>query len=93
MSLYMVIEKLQEWRCCARVPTVSGARSACTEGVILCFELGERNAGSLLAIDGNGRPRLLDEWIANWSDIIDFEIYPVVTSKEAADKISPAPKE
>jgi len=32
---------------------------------------------------------LLDEWIANWSDIIDFEIYPVLTSKEAGDKISP----
>ena len=31
---------------------------------------------------------LLDEWIANWSDIIDFEVYPVVTSQEAADKIS-----
>jgi len=31
---------------------------------------------------------LLEEWITNWSDIIDFEIYPVVTSTEAADKIS-----
>lgn len=31
---------------------------------------------------------LLEEWITNWSDIIEFEIYPVVTSKEAADKIS-----
>jgi len=30
---------------------------------------------------------LLNEWIANWSDIIDFEIYPVVTSKEAAGKL------
>jgi len=34
---------------------------------------------------------LLDEWITNWSDIIEFEIYPVVTSKEAADKISRRP--
>jgi hypothetical protein len=31
---------------------------------------------------------LLDEWIANWSDIIDFEIYSVVSSREAAEKIS-----
>lgn len=27
---------------------------------------------------------LLDEWIANWSDIVDFEIYSVLTSQEAA---------
>jgi len=32
---------------------------------------------------------LLDEWIANWSDIVDFEVYPVISSKEAADKIGP----
>ncbi len=31
---------------------------------------------------------LLDEWIANWSDLIDFEVHPVVTSKEAAEKIA-----
>jgi hypothetical protein len=33
--------------------------------------------------------KLLDEWIANWQDITDFEVYPVITSKEAAEKISP----
>jgi Protein of unknown function (DUF3303) len=32
---------------------------------------------------------LLDEWIANWSDIVDFEIYPVISSKEAAEKVAP----
>jgi len=32
---------------------------------------------------------LLDEWMANWSDLIDFEVHPVVTSKEAAEKIAP----
>jgi hypothetical protein len=31
----------------------------------------------------------LDEWIANWSDIVDFEVYPVISSAEAADRIAP----
>jgi len=31
--------------------------------------------------------KLLDEWIANWSDIIEFEIYPVISSKEAAERV------
>lgn len=30
---------------------------------------------------------LLNEWIANWSDIVDFEYFPVMTSAEAAEKI------
>jgi Domain of unknown function (DUF3303) len=33
--------------------------------------------------------KLLDEWIAKWSDIVEFEVYPVLSSKEAADKILP----
>jgi hypothetical protein len=33
-------------------------------------------------------PRLLDAWIANWSDLVDFEVYPVITSAEAAKRTS-----
>jgi hypothetical protein len=43
-----------------------------------CYQLMETND-----------PRLLDEWIANWEDIVDFEVHPVITSAEAAAKISP----
>jgi Protein of unknown function (DUF3303) len=33
-------------------------------------------------------PGLLEQWIANWKDIVDFEVHPVVTSKEAAARIA-----
>ena len=29
----------------------------------------------------------LNEWIANWSDIVDFEIYLVISSQEAAERV------
>ena len=29
----------------------------------------------------------LNEWLANWSDIVEFEVYPVISSKEAADRV------
>jgi hypothetical protein len=32
---------------------------------------------------------LLDAWMANWDDLIDFELHPVIPSKEAAEKIAP----
>jgi len=32
--------------------------------------------------------KLLDEWMANWKDLVDFEVYPVITSVEAAEKIA-----
>jgi hypothetical protein len=32
---------------------------------------------------------LIDLWIANWSDLVEFEVYPVITSKEALDRMTP----
>jgi hypothetical protein len=34
-------------------------------------------------------PALLDAWMANWSDIVDFEVHPVISSPEAAALIAP----
>src|SRR4051812_27583070 len=34
---------------------------------------------------------LFDAWMANWSDLVDFEVTPVVTSQEAADHLRPRP--
>ena len=31
---------------------------------------------------------LLDQWIMNWSDIVEFDVYPVMSSQEAAEKIA-----
>lgn len=34
-------------------------------------------------------PKLIDEWIARWKDVAEFEVYPVISSKEAAEKVAP----
>ncbi len=34
-------------------------------------------------------PRLLEQWTANWQDLVEFEIVPVVTSRQAAEAIAP----
>ena len=34
-------------------------------------------------------PQLLEVWIANWRDIVDFEVHPVISSAEALARISP----
>jgi hypothetical protein len=33
--------------------------------------------------------KLLDVWLAQWRDIVDFEVIPVVTSIEAARIVAP----
>jgi hypothetical protein len=34
-------------------------------------------------------PALLEQWMENWRDLVDFEVHPVITSQEAADRIAP----
>jgi hypothetical protein len=34
-------------------------------------------------------PLLLDEWISHWKDIVDFEVHPVISSAEAAERMAP----
>jgi hypothetical protein len=48
------------------------------ESLERCFQLMEASERTLL-----------DEWIANWSDIVEFEIYPVISSEEAAERVAP----
>ncbi len=45
------------------------------ENVERCFQLMETDDRSLL-----------DQWMNNWSDLTDFEVYPVISSEEAAAK-------
>jgi len=33
-------------------------------------------------------PRLFQEWVIHWQDLIDFEIVPVVPSKQTTEAIS-----
>ena len=33
-------------------------------------------------------PRLLEQWMERWRDLVDFEVIPVMTSDEAASAIA-----
>ena len=34
------------------------------------------------------QPECLDQWLANWNDLVEFEVYPVISSAEAAERVS-----
>jgi len=33
------------------------------------------------------RRDLIDEWMTRWADLVEFEVYPVVTSAEASARV------
>ena len=48
----------------------------------------ERRLDRCFQLMETGDPALFDEWIAAWSDLVEFEIVPVIGSEEAATRIS-----
>lgn len=48
------------------------------ESLKICFQLMETDDR-----------RLIDQWIASWEDLVDFEVFPVISSAEAAAKVAP----
>ena len=47
-------------------------------GLDRCFQLME-----------TGDPALLDQWMQRWSDLVSFEVFPVIKSAEAAARAVP----
>ena len=47
-----------------------------TEDLTLCYQVMECDDRALL-----------DQWIANWSDLVEFTVVPVMTSAEAVERV------
>src|SRR5262245_45585564 len=86
-QLYMVVEHFKDAPAVYR--RFRGRGRMAPEGLVYllswvdeqierCFQLMETNDRSLL-----------DEWITKWSDLTQFEVWPLMTSQEAAEKIRP----
>lgn len=89
MGLYMVVENFRNgdavpvyrrFRDRGRLapPGLSYIASWVNDDLTRCYQLMETEDRALL-----------EQWIANWSDIVDFEVHSVISSKEAAEKIGP----
>lgn len=87
MSLYMVIENFRNgdavpvyrrFRDRGRLAPVglSYVSSWVNEKLDRCYQLMETEDRALL-----------DQWFVNWSDIVDFEVHPVISSEEASERI------
>jgi hypothetical protein len=48
----------------------------------------ERNLERCFQLMETEDPTLFEEWIASWSDLVEFEIVRVISSAEAAARVS-----
>ena len=87
--LYMIVERFKggdpvpvyrRFRDRGRMapPGLAYVSSWVTEDLARCYQVMECDDS-----------RLLDEWMAAWSDLIEFEVIPVLTSPQAVERVGP----
>ena len=59
------------------------------EGLNYVTSWTETNFDRCFQIMECAKPILIEEWISEWDDLVDFEIVPVMTSSDAAKIMSP----
>jgi hypothetical protein len=88
VALYMVVERFRNgdatpvyrrFRERGRMAPegLSYISSWVTEDLSTCFQVME-----------TANRALLEDWMRHWSDLVDFEIHPVVTSQQAAERVN-----
>ena len=88
-TLYMVVEHFKNKDAVAVYRRFRDHGRMAPEGLIYVSSWVDVEFGRCYQLMETHDHKLLDVWMANWSDLVKFEVHAVVTSKEAAEKIAP----
>ncbi|MBV9036318.1 MAG: DUF3303 family protein [Acidobacteriaceae bacterium] len=88
-TLYMVVEHFKNEDAVAVYRRFRESGRIAPEGLLYISSWVDDKLARCFQLMETQDRKLLEEWMANWSDLVDFEVYPVITSKEAVEKIAP----
>ena len=88
-TLYMVVEHFKNKDAVAVYRRFRDSGRMAPEGLVYVSSWVDDKLERCYQLMETHDRRLLDEWIANWRDLVNFEVHAVVTSEEAAKKIAP----
>ena len=86
--LFMVIEKFKEGNAQAIYRRSRERGRMLPKGLRYIDSWVEANLGRCFQLMECDDARLFQEWVSRWDDLIEFEIVPVVPSKETAETMN-----
>ena len=89
MALYMVIERFKNGDAVPVYRRFRDQGRMAPDGLAYVSSWIDDEMTHCYQVMETGNRALLDIWFAKWNDLIDFEVYPVFTSEETAEKIAP----
>jgi hypothetical protein len=87
--LFMVVEKFRNQDALAVYRRFAERGRIMPDGLIYVDSWISADFGRVFQLMECEDPRLFQEWIAQWSDLMEFEIVPVVPSSETFEGIKP----
>ena len=87
--LFMVIETFKNGEARAIYRRSREKGRMLPEGLRYVDSWVEANLGRCFQLMDCDDPKLFQRWVVNWQDLVEFEIVPVVSSKQTADAIDP----
>ena len=88
-TLYMVIERFKNGDAVPVYRRFRDRGRMAPEGLSYVSSWVDTKLERCYQLMETGDRQLLDEWLSHWTDIVDFEVHPVITSAEAAQRIAP----
>jgi hypothetical protein len=86
--LFMVIEKYKNGNARAIYARAKEKGRMLPDGLKYVDSWVEATLGRCFQLMECDDPRLFQEWVVLWQDLVDFEIVPVVPSKQTAETIN-----
>ncbi|HEX6184194.1 MAG TPA: DUF3303 family protein [Pyrinomonadaceae bacterium] len=87
--LFMVIERFRDGDAAAVYQRFRERGRMTPEGLRYVESWVETGFGRCFQLMECDDPALFRQWVECWEDLVEFEVVPVMTSREAADAIAP----
>ena len=88
MSLFMVVERFRNGEAAPVYRRFKQHGRMAPEGLAYVSSWVDENLSTCYQLMETNNRALLDEWMRNWSDLVEFEVHPVITSQEAAQRVT-----
>ena len=88
MPLFMVVEHFRNGEAAPVYRRFKEHGRMTPDGLTYVSSWVDENLATCYQLMETADRTLLDEWIRNWKDLVEFEVHPVISSQEAAQRVA-----
>ena len=88
MPLFMVVEHFRNGEAAPVYRRFKEHGRMVPDGLTYVSSWVDENLATCYQLMETADRALLDEWTRNWRDLVEFEIHPVISSQEAAQRVA-----